>query len=138
MSISNGGSSFFRIRKALGLVKQQSKFGDKWLRTDDVYGHSPTFPINCGHCSEKMMLRYTEIMPSRGRSYRINEGVNNMAYKCPRCHVMYKFFVPDDTEYLLKILEKHRDGFGLYLPPVDEWKKENKEIKKRLQDLNYM
>jgi hypothetical protein len=38
----------------------------------------------------------------------------------------------------VKTLEKFRDGFGLYLPPKGEWEKENKEIKKRLQDLNYM
>jgi len=138
MNLFNVGSGFFRIRKALGIVKKHSKLGDKWLRTDDVYAHSPTFPINCGHCGEKMMLRYTEMVPSRGRSLRINEGVNNMAYKCPRCHVMYKFFIPEDTDYLLKIIEKYRDGFGLYLPPKEVWEQENKEIKERLKTLGYM
>ena len=138
MSLFNGGSSFFRIRKLLGLAKDHCNLGDKWLKTDDVYAHSPTFPINCGHCGEKMMLRYTEIMPTRNRGQRVNEGVNNMAYKCPRCHVMYKFFIPENTGYLVKILEKFRDGFGLYLPPKSVWENENKEIKKRLGDLGYM
>jgi len=138
MSLFNGGSSFFRIREFLGLAKNSCKLGNKWIQTDDIYGHSPTFPINCEHCGEKMMLRYTEILPTRNRSFVINEGVNNIAYKCPRCHVMYKFFIPDDTEYLVEVLEKKRGGVGLYLPPKDVWEKENKEIKKRLGDLGYM
>ena len=114
------------------------RLNNRWSRTDNIYGHKPDFEINCWHCDEKMMLRYTEIAPSRGRSHRINEGVNVIAYKCPRCHVMYKFFIPEDTAYLLKIVDKLRDGFGLYLPPKEEWEKENEEIKKRLKDLNYM
>jgi len=116
----------------------QAKFNSRWLRTDDIYGHKPDFEIKCWHCDEKMMLRYTEIMPSRGREQRINAGVNVIAYKCPRCHIMYKFFIPEDTDYLMKTLEKFRDGFGLYLPPKKVWEDENKEIKKRLADLNYM
>ena len=51
---------------------------------------------------------------------------------------MYKFFIPENTGYLVKILEKFRDGFGLYLPPKSVWENENKEIKKRLGDLGYM
>jgi len=85
-----------------------------------------------------MMLRYTEMLPDRSRKYRLNEGVNNMAYKCPRCHKMDKFFVPDDEEYLRKIIKEKRDEVALYLPPKKEWAKENKEIKQRLQDLGYM
>jgi len=138
MSSSNGNSGFYRIKKFLGLLKTSSKLGEKWVRTNDIYAHEPTFPINCGHCGERMMLRYTEIMPTRSRAWRINEGVNNMAYKCPRCHLMYKFFIPDDTDYLMETIEKKRDGLGLYLPPKDVWEKENPEVKKRLEILGYM
>jgi hypothetical protein len=51
---------------------------------------------------------------------------------------MDKFFVPDDTDYLNKIIEEKRDGIGLYLPPKEVWEKENVEIKKRLKVLGYM
>ena len=138
MSLFREGLSFSRIKQYLGLLKKKCNLGDKWVQTNDIYAHSPTFPIICGHCGSKMMLRYTEILPHRGRVGRINEGVNNMAYKCPRCHVMYKFFIPDDTAYLVRTIDKFRDGFGLYLPPKSEWEKENEEIKKRLETLGYM
>jgi len=84
------------------------------------------------------MLRYTEIMPTRSRAWVINEGLNNFGYKCPRCHKMDKFFVPDDESYLLEILDKKRDGNRLYLPPKEVWAAENEQIKKRLKDLGYM
>lgn len=137
MSSSNGDSSFSRIKRFL-TRRQSSRLGDKWIRSLDIFGHSKTFDIICNHCESEMMLRYTEIMPDRSRTYRIGEGVNNMAYKCPRCHVMYKFFIPDDTSYLNEIIAKKRDGIALYLPPKSEWENENKEIKKRLKALNYM
>ena len=66
------------------------------------------------------------------------EGINSVAYKCPRCHLMYKFFIPDDTDYLKDIVEHKRDKVDLYLPPKDVWEAENEEIKKRLMELGYM
>ena len=84
------------------------------------------------------MLRYTEIIPTRSRAYRINEGVNNVTYKCPRCHDMDKFYVIDDEDYLHDTVTDKRDGIHLYLPPKKVWEAENEEIEKRLAELGYM
>ena len=85
-----------------------------------------------------MMFRYTEIVPKRERTHLINEGINNIAYKCPRCHKMDKWYIFDDDDYLAEIIEKKRDGIGLYLPPKEVWAKENEEIRERLKLLGYM
>jgi phage FluMu protein Com len=85
-----------------------------------------------------MMLRYTEVMPTRCRAWYINEGINNIAYKCPRCHLLDKFYVPDNEDYLIELLEKKRKGVSLYLPPRKTWEEENEKIRQRLKDLGYM
>lgn len=137
MTLFKGGLNFFRT-KVFPRRQSFAKLGDKWQRTYDVYGHKAAFPIVCQFCKSKMMLRFTEVIPDRNRVHCISEGINCIAYKCPRCHVMYKFFVVDSREYLLDILNNKRDGVSIYLPPKKVWEKENKEIKQRLKDLGYM
>ena len=130
-----GVLSFFR--RNLLFQRESSRLG-RWKRTYDIYGHKPDFEVICRLCDAKTIFRLSEIFPERSRTIAIEEGLNHVAYKCPRCHLMYKFFVPDSTEYLMDIFKNKRDCVTLYLPPRKEWEAENKEIKERLKLLGYM
>ena len=138
MNLFKGVLNISRIKSLILRKNRTSKLGDRWARSYDIYGHKPKFDIICQFCSSKLMLRYTQVIPDRSRLHCVAEGINSVAYKCPRCHVMYKFFIPDDTDYLKDIFMNKRDGIDLYLPPKDVWEKENEEIKERLRALGYM
>jgi len=117
--------------------KEYATIGDTWLRTYDIQGHRPTFPIICRHDKAKYILRYSQVLTKEHLTLGLRRALNVIEYKCPRCSLVIQFYVEDDPEYLNKILEM-RGGVTLYLPPKDEWAKEHEEIKKRLEILRYM
>jgi len=116
--------------------RRYAKIGKKWLRTHDIYGHKPAFKITCRFCKSKMVLRYSEVLPNRSRMHGIEEGMNVMEYKCPRCASIRLFNVIEHQDYLYETLDK-RGGETLYLPPKEVWEQENEEIKKRLEAIGY-
>jgi phage FluMu protein Com len=119
------------------LFKKKLATMKMWERTDDIYGHKPTFPINCRHCESKMLLRFSEVYTERSMTFAIKQAVNVVEYKCPRCSLTQKFYVEDEPEYLLDILDL-RGGIRLFIPPKEVWERESEEIKKRLELLGYM
>ena len=91
-----------------------------------------------------MILRYSQITPERSRYYAMQEPVVEAAYKCPDCGLLARFNISktvtgrDDEDEYIQELVKRRDGVCLYLPPVEEWKSEAADIKKRLESLGYV
>jgi len=105
-------------------------------------GHCPTWSVLCKFCADRgewtrMFLRYSLIILGRSEALCMSEPVNQIAFKCPECAWVTRFNVTDDTEYLKEIVER-RKGRLLYLPPVEEWGKENEEIARQLASLGYV
>lgn len=109
-----------------------------WTRTNDIYGHKRNFTHTCSACGhDKMIFRHSNLRPERNRLHTAPGPVNEIAFKCARCSLVDPFKIDDTKKYIAKILDL-RDGVALYLPPKKVWASENKEIKKRLESLNYI
>ena len=65
------------------------------------------------------------------------EGVNVLAYKCPRCAWFIQFFIVDEVEYIDEIIDKHRGGSYRFVPLCDDWSDENEEIGRQLEAMGY-
>jgi len=109
----------------------------KWKRTEYLEGHEPLFDMVCKFCGDKMFFRCSLLYLKRKREYGISKPVNQISYKCPTCAWVARFNVEDEPEYLFKIFEK-RDFVDLYIPPVEEWIKENEKIREQLAALGYV
>ena len=81
-----------------------------------------------------MFMRHSTVglMPSSG------EGVNQVAYKCPKCDWFILFEVRRPVEEIKKILE--RRGGKSRLIPLDMWTThdESELIKEKLESLGYV
>ena len=91
-----------------------------------------------------MFLRYSQIITGEARRYGMGETTMENAYKCPDCGLVARFNISkivtkrdDEAEYIEEVLTR-RDGIGLYLPPIEEWKNESAEIRERLESLGYV
>ena len=114
-----------------------AKGSKKWLRTYDLYCHTPNFKIDCRHCNAKMFLRFSQILSEKYMTLAIRDAVNVVEYKCPRCSWVKRFYVDDEPQYLFDMLDV-RDGITQFTPPIDVWKSESAEIKQRLEILGYL
>jgi len=117
--------------------KKYAKGSKTWKRTYDIYCHEPNFPMTCRHCESKMFLRFSQILSEKYMTLAIRDAVNVVEYKCPRCSWVQRFYVDDEPQYFYDMLDV-RGGITQFNPPVEEWKKESDEIKKRLEILGYL
>lgn len=110
--------------------------GNKWKRTDDAYGHLPTFKIKC--CRKKMVFRLSVLLlvkcnPIFGK----DKGFNLIRYKCLRCSKVESYHRIDDLKYLEKI-KKIRQGNEMFIPSKEKWIDEDLLAAKKLSSLGYI
>lgn len=116
----------------------------RWKRTNCVLGHKRNFTHICSSCGhDKFTLRSSRVIsgsmkliPGKENKFWSEEPCNVFMFKCNQCSLADRFIVDDDKEYIEKIL-KLRDGVMLYVPPKEEWERDE-EIKKRLEILGYI
>jgi len=108
-----------------------------WKRVDNLNGHEPIMDMTCKFCGGKMFFRCSVLYLTRKRERGITRPINQISYKCPDCAWVSRFNVEDDQEYIQKVFER-RGLVDLYVPPVEEWMRENEEIRKQLAALGYV